>query len=702
MIILVLALFVFRTTQANDMVVSDSASCVMEQSLSNVVVKRERPHMKTSDNGCIVYDAKQISQYRPVTNAFDLLEEIPIIDVNKDHNLIEIAGTAKASIVINGHKSQMSREEMYTYLSSLPASQVKTIEIYNAAPPQFGTNGGVINLIMDQKRSEKVEANGSAWASLYQGTKFYHTGGISANIFKKKWMLNTSFSLGNLKETKVYTLYANHNVDGETHNIVNPTTRYTNNHAIKLTADFTYDLSKTRKINVTLLYRTDNPNYRFMSPLLIDNIQDSYNNGYYQSSKSTSALMASYESNGWKTGADLVLFHNNDEQDIFNDADYSSALNSKAKQKSTRGTIYFNKTHKVGKSKLSYGSELQWADVHNAFSNKWSEKIENKDVDRNNTQKESKWRTFCGWTHATKNIVATANITAEYFKSTRTQEGKTQTLWDKVTLEPNFNVNCKIDTKHSFLGSFGTSRTYPVYLNTSGRTAYYNKYYYIANSTKLSSYTSYTISAKLVTSNKYIVGCYSIIEPNAYIQFLYQDPHQLSAGQQFYNLTTYNRHGLLAVVPQSWSTNFESRLTAYLNYITSRGKVNDVSFDKKKFGTRIVLTNNIILDRKRTAALQINASYTSDILMGYSYNESIFVTSLAMTWKPKDTGWNIVLKCNDILNTSKLTRTTQHQLQSSRIEQLKDTRKVNLTVRYSLKGYKEKKIKEADTSRMGI
>ena len=140
----------------------------------------------------------------------------------------------------------------------------------------------------------------------------------------------------------------------------------------------------------------------------------------------------------------------------------------------------------------------------------------------------------------------------------------------------------------------------------------------------MESYTSYTTTIKFVTSNKYVVGCYSIIEPNAYIQFLYQDPHQLSAGQQFYNIAQYNRHGLLAVIPHSWSTNFDSRLTAYINYITSRGKVNDLSFNKNTFGTRLVLTNNIILDRKRTAALQLNASYNSDILMGYSYNEEMF------------------------------------------------------------------------------
>lgn len=80
----------------------------------------------------------------------------------------------------------------------------------------------------------------------------------------------------------------------------------------------------------------------------------------------------------------------------------------------------------------------------------------------------------------------------------------------------------------------------------------------------------------------------------------------------------------------------------------------------------------------------------------------MFETTLSLTWKPKNTGWNVVLKCNDILNTSKLSRVTKHQQQSSKMEQLRDTRKVNLTVRYSLKGYKDKKIKEADTSRMGI
>lgn len=703
LITLVLALLSFSAMQAEGLVASDSSTCIKEQSLTNVVVKRERPHMKIGENGSIVYDAKQISQYRPVTNALDLLEEIPLIDFNKNSSdKIEIVGTAKVDIIINGHKPQMTNEEIFAYLSSLSPSQIKSIEIYSAAPPQFGTTSGAINIIMDQKRTEKVEANGSAWASLYQGNNFYHTGGVNSNIFTKKWILYSSFSLGNLRGKKVYTLYANHNVDGEAHRIVNPSTRYTNSHAIKVTTDFTYDFSKTKKLNITCLYRTDNPCYRFTSPLWIDSIQDSYNNGNFWSSKHTSAFMASYESNGWKVGAELLLANNSDKQEILNDEDETPMLNSRAEQKNVRGTFYFNKTQKVGKDRLTYGTEVQWANVHNAFSNIWRERMTFKNTGKNNTQKETQWRTFGGWTHNSKNIVTTANLSVEHFKSTRTQDGKAQTLWDKFTLEPNITVNYKMDSKHSLIGSLATSRTYPKYLNTSGRTAYYNSYYYIANSTKVESYTSYTTTIKFVTSNKYVVGCYSIIEPNAYIQFLYQDPHQLSAGQQFYNIAQYNRHGLLAVIPHSWSTNFDSRLTAYINYITSRGKVNDMSFKKKKFGTRLVLTNNIILDRKRTAALQLNASYNSDILMGYSYNEEMFETALSLTWKPKNTGWNVVLKCNDILNTSKLARVTKHQLQSSKITQLRDTRKVNLTVRYSLKGYKDKKIKEADTSRMGI
>lgn len=697
--------------QAKGVDVSDSAQYIKEEStktqnikeqnISNVTVAVERPHLKANDNGSITYNAKQLMQNHPTANALELLDEIPLID-SDENGKIRIIGTAKTSITINGHKSQMSLQEITGILSSMPPSHIKTIEIYNAAPPHFGTSGGVINFIIDQKREEKMQANGSAWTSLYQGTKYYNTGGVSINAYQKRWMLTSTFSLGNLKETKKYNLYSNHNVDGLEHYVENRQRRDTRNHAIKTVSDFTYDFSPKRNLTLSYQYRTDNSCYESASPLWIDGELDSQNNGDYRSTKHTHTFMAYYTSYNWNIGGDLVIQDNNDDQYVIGDHTNTNAIESAATQNNKRTTLYIHNTKNFSKGKLSYGANLQWARSENSYSNTWANEDTAKTTSKTNAQEEFSLTAFCGWSIKTKKLTMATNLAVEYFKSTLREESASNTLWDGATFAPNLNLNYKMDNSHILTVAFSVSRNYPTYTYTSGRRAYYNNYFYIANSPKVTSYNTYSTNIKYIIKNKYIIGGFSIIEPNRYLQVLYQDPHKLSAGFQYYNLAMWSRHGLLAVIPQSWTTRFDSRLTTYVTYHHSRGEANGIKFDKSQWSIRTMLTNNFILDRKRTMALQMSATYTSETLVGYAVDEGFLNTSIALTWKPKDTGWNIILKCNDPLDTSHTTRHIQYELQSSKYRIFKDARKLNLTVRYSMKGFKEKKIKEADTSRMGL
>lgn len=698
---LVLALRSISAAHATGCGASDSTSIAKEQKLSGVVIKSERPQLKTDSNGCIAFDAKQLELNHPMTSALDLLDEIPLADKDTDGN-VRVTGTSKTAIIINGRKNQMSTAEITAFLSSIAPSQIKTIEIYQAAPPQLGIDGGVINFILEQKRGEKTNVNGSIWTSLYQGRKYFNTGGISLNAYKKKWMLTAAFSLGNMRETKNYNLSARHNVDGQDHEIYNASTRYTKNHATKITADFTYDLSKTQSINVSYLYRTDNPRYRFTSPLLTDGNLASDSKGDFYSHKETHTFLLNYKLGGWNMGGDIVLFSNG--QNMQNDEARTNMLVSSATQSSKKGALYANNTLKIGKGKLNYGTDLLWTHTQNTFSNTWTDTVthQSEHTNKDNTQNEHEWKVYGGWTQSTKKMSLSASVTIDYFKSTFKQNGQKYVLWDNVTLMPNANFHYKIDDKQTIMASFYISRTYPTYAITSGRKAYYNSYFYIENNPKVTAYNTYNSNIKYVIKSKYIIGVYSIIEPNKYMQVVYQDPHSLTTGLQYHNFSTNNKLGVQAVVPQRWSTRFDSRLATFVSYNTSSGQANDISFEKSMWCANFMLTNNVVMDRKRTTALQINLIYTTDVLAGYAIEKHLFRSSLSLTWRPKNTGWSVILKCNDPLDTSHPTRITRYHQQSSTFQQNQDTRKVSLTVRYSLKGYKEKKIKEVDTSRMGL
>lgn len=701
---LALALCCISAAHAINCCADDSTGIAKEQSLNNVVVKSERPHMKIDSNGCITFDAKQLAQNHPVSSALDLLDELSLTDKDTDGS-VKVIGTSQTTIIVNGRKNQMTTAEINAFLSSIPPSQIKRIEIYQAAPPQLGISGGVINFVIDQKRGEKTNVNGSAWTSLYQGRKYFNTGGVSINTFQKRWMLTTAFSLGNMRETKNFDLITKHNVDGQYYMIDNTSTRYIKNHATKITADFTYDLSKTESINMSYLYRTDNPCYRFTSPLTLDGTLDSYSKGNYHSYKETHTFLLNYKHRGWSMGGDIVFFHNGNSQDL---QDYIASNNtlqeSLASQNIKKGTLYINNTLKKGHGTFNYGADLLWTRTQSTSTNTWTNASthECEHTNKDNTQNEHEWKVYAGFTQGIKKLAISANLTIDYFKSTFLQDGTKSVLWDNATLVPNANISYKVDDKHSIIASFYISRTYPTYAITSGRKAYYNSYFYIENNPKVTSYDTYNANIKYVIKNKYVIGLYSIIEPDKYMQIVYQDPHKLTTGLQYHNFSTNNKLGVQAVVPQRWSTRFDSRMTTYVSYNTASGQANDISFEKSLWSAYFMLTNNMVMDRKRTTALQVNFTYITDVLAGYAIERHLFRSYVALTWKPKDKGWIVILKCTDPLDTVHPMRITRYHLQSSRFQQFQDSRKANLTIRYSLKGYKEKKIKEVDTSRMGL
>lgn len=100
----VLAWLSFSAIQAQNVigVSSDSSKIAKQQHLQDVEVKAYRPLMKVKEDGGMIYDAEQLAKNRPVANAFDLLEEIP--GVLKEEDVVNIAGSASTTIIINGRR----------------------------------------------------------------------------------------------------------------------------------------------------------------------------------------------------------------------------------------------------------------------------------------------------------------------------------------------------------------------------------------------------------------------------------------------------------------------------------------------------------------------------------------------------------------------------------------------------------------------
>lgn len=712
----VIALANMTIAQAQNLNAADSTQKIKQQKLDSVVVTANRPLLKVGEDGAMLYDAKLLAKNRPVANAYDLLDEIP--GVEKVNDVARILGTNKTTVILNGRRSQMSNSEMANYLATLSPDQVKRIEVYYDAPPQYGVRGGMINIVLQQRRSEKLLCNGTAWTALYQGRKYFQTEGLTLRFYKKKWMWETGYSMGYMNTIKSTSLVSHHTVDDKLTEITNDTKRYADAKAKKVTTLFNYDFSKTSNLEVSYLYRWDSPDYTSRSPLWENGELISSANTDFRNPKHSHIWQAKYTNKNLNIGGNFVFFKNRYSQTMIAEEKGALSLEAAAFQKVRQGEVYLNNTQKIGKGQLRYGIDYYKSVTDNAYSNHWINTWRNDaNEDKTNRQTEQCHTAYVGWTQTLKKVNFSAYLEASYYHAEMEKEG-TETnmgytdmekdndnknyLWKEWTFAPSLSLTYKIDKLHSLIFSCSTDRTYPAFAKTSGRRSYINEYIVLSNDLRVNPYTSYSFHLNYVIRNRYIVGLYSTIVPHEIIQQMYQNPNEYLAKYQFFNLERNNKHGFMVVIPYNWSGRFNSKLTSYTSLYQTKGTFYDLTFDRNKLAEMVTLTNNAILGKKKNIILQLNGTYNTKRINGYSDIYSArFNSTLALSWNLSQKGWSIVAKATDLLGTAIERSEVNYKNQHYKYKSDKDIRKVIVTIRYTFNGYKQKALKEVDTSRMG-
>lgn len=707
-IVFVIALTNTNLAQAQSLNMVDSTQKIKQQKLDSVVVKANRPLMKVGDDGAMLYDAKQLAKDHPVANAYDLIDELP--GVEKVNDVARILGVNKTTVIINGRKNPMSNAELANYLSTLTPDQVKRIEVYYDAPPQFDVKGGVINIILNQRRNEKLLCNGTAWTALYQGRKFFQTEGLTLRFFQKKWMWETGYSMGYMKTTKSTSLQSHHTVNDKLSEINNDTKRYSDAKAKKVTTLFSYDFSKTSNLEISYLYRWDSPDYTSLSPLWKNDELRALDKTDFINPKHSHIWQVKYTHKDLNIGGNFVFFKNRYTQTMIAEDEDELSLQATAFQKVRQGQVYINNVTKIGKGQFKYGIDYYKAVTDNAYANHWINIGRNNDnEDRQNRQVEQRHTLYLGWTQRIKNVSLSAYLETSYYHATLERDAAEieesnvkNKLWDEWTFAPNLSLTYKMSKFHSLVFSCSTDRTYPAYSKTSGRKSYLNEYIVLSNDLLVNPYTSYSFHLNYLIKNRYIIGLYSTIVPHEIIQQMYQDPNQEQAKYQFFNLDQCNKFGFMLVIPHNWSTRLNTKFTSYTNFYHMEGTVYGLTFDRNKLAEMVSLNNNAILGKKKNVVIQLNATYNTPKIIGYTDNYSArFNTTLALSWNLAKKGWSFIAKATDLFGTATEKSKVNYKNQHYEYRSDKDIRKVIVTIRYTFNGYKQKAFNEVDTSRMG-
>jgi ferric enterobactin receptor len=122
--------------------------------------------------------------------AIDVLRKVPMITVDIDGN-VQLMGSPSIRFLINGKPSTIFGASVTDALQTIPANQIKSIEVITSPGAKYDINGtgGIINIILKDNKLQGV--NGTV--NLSAGTR-RNNGSFNLNMRKGNFGVNASFS----------------------------------------------------------------------------------------------------------------------------------------------------------------------------------------------------------------------------------------------------------------------------------------------------------------------------------------------------------------------------------------------------------------------------------------------------------------------------------------------------------------------------
>lgn len=122
--------------------------------------------------------------------ATDVLKKIPQVSVDPDGN-VQLAGSGGIRFLINGRPSTAFGSNVADVLQSIPASQIKSIEVITNPGARYDAQGmgGIINIILKQNRVRGINGN----VSLTAGTR-QENGALNLNMRQGNFGMNAFVS----------------------------------------------------------------------------------------------------------------------------------------------------------------------------------------------------------------------------------------------------------------------------------------------------------------------------------------------------------------------------------------------------------------------------------------------------------------------------------------------------------------------------
>jgi hypothetical protein len=217
--------------------------------LDEVTVKATRPQIIIEPDKTIVNVEGTVMAEG--ANALDVLGRSPGVFITSDGS-INLNGRTGVTVMINDRPMYMSAADLTSFLRSMPADNIKSIEVITSPSARFDAEGaaGVINIQLKKNTVDGVFGN-VMLGGQYNG-KAAPNAGITLNVKKGKWTSNGTFNYNENVEINDLEIERNFQVEGGKSTFLQDSRIVERSHPPSFTGAANYELTPTQNLGINV------------------------------------------------------------------------------------------------------------------------------------------------------------------------------------------------------------------------------------------------------------------------------------------------------------------------------------------------------------------------------------------------------------------------------------------------------------------
>ena len=679
------------TANAQDNAQKDSLTMeTMMHNIPEVMVKGLRPIVK-AERGMLSYNMPLLLKQLPADNAYEALTHIP--GVSDATGSISFSGN-EVTLIVNGQATTLTQEQLAERLKAMPAVQLAKAEVMLSAPARYHVRGMAINIVTKDYAGTN-QLSGQIIGGLVQTKYAKGFGDLYISMQRGKFGLDAQYKL------------VNGNSYGESSRIAN--------HPLGNNRVYYNDETGQKSFGITHNYRLG-MNYTFSTNHRLD---VAYTGKWDKTS-----------SNSHTTGSSISGMHSDSHEYLHNvDVNYalpfgltlsgSYTYYRTPQQQALDGTMTTENKNETERN-LTSGSKQtinKWmftADQTHSLAHGWglsygvkgqftSNKSYQTTIDKNGTilpdgtssvdNNERIWNIYAGFSkQINKGLSLEASVAAEQYHSP---------VWDKWRVYPTLNALWNVNDKHLLNLSFSSNSEFPSYWSTMSNVFYSSTYTEIHGNPDLKPFSYYNVNLMWQIKRRYTLIAFASLKPDYFVQLPYQTTDRMAVIMKETNFDYSNSFGLQASAIFSAGKWLNSNVFAVGTYKHDKSRnFFDLPFNRKKLSIILGGTASVKLCSTQDLRLILNPFYQTKAIQGVYDISPIFSMNAKLQWSSHDGKWGVRLNGSNIFNNRFDTRSVQGN-QDYRMKVNYNWSSFTFAVIYKFGGYKEKTVKEVDTSRMG-